>query len=74
MAIVQEMYEINGVPFVRTYSDAGRYVMGGSPEGAYAEANDPASANRTYVEGDVMPADDTAASEILDILLGGDGE
>jgi len=74
MAIVQEMYEINGVPFVRTYSDAGRYVVGGSPEGQYVDANDPASANRTYVEGDVIPADETTAKEVLDILLGGDGE
>lgn len=74
MAIVQEIYEISGVPFVRTYSDAERYVVGGSPEGQYPEANDPASANRTYVEGDVMPAEETTAEEVLDILLGGEGE
>lgn len=72
--IVQEPFEINGIAFVRTYSDAGRYVVGGNPRGVYAEATDPASENRTYVEGDVMPADETTAEEVLDILLGGDGE
>ena len=51
MAIVTETYEINGRQFVRTYSNTNRYVVGGEPYGAYTEANDPADANRTYVEG-----------------------
>ena len=74
MAIVTETYEINGRRFVRTWSDAGRYVVGGVPEGAYAEANDPADANRTYTEGELMPEDERTAQagEILDILLGGE--
>lgn len=48
MAIVQETFEINGIALVRTYSDAGRFVVGGNPHGVYAEATDPVSANRTY--------------------------
>ena len=72
MAIVQETYELNGRQFVRTYSDAGRYVVGGMPEGAYSEANDPAEFGRTYVEGDVIEDGGSEAEEILDILLGGE--
>ncbi len=54
MAIVTENYELNGVPFVRAYSTANRYVVGGVPEGEYVEANDPAALGRTYVEGDII--------------------
>ena len=70
--IVQERYEINGRQFIRTYSDAGRYVVGGNPEGQYAYANDPAEFNRQYTEGDLMPQDDEpTAGEILNIIMGG---
>jgi len=64
--IIQERFTINGREFIRTYSDAGRYVVGGSPEGQYAEAVDPASLGRTYVEGELMPPEeqpDRAAEE-----------
>lgn len=73
--IKTETYTLNGRQFVKTYSDAGRYVVGGSPEGNYEEANDPAEFGRTYTEGDLMPAEDVAAQaqEIIDILLGGEG-
>lgn len=54
MAIVTETFEINGREFIRTYSDAGRYVVGGSPEGQYEEAIDPAEFNRIYTEGDLL--------------------
>ena len=66
-----ETFELNGRQFVRTWSDAGRYVVGGSPEGEYSEACDPAEFGRTYTEGDLMPTDDTDAEEILNILMGG---
>ena len=73
--IVQETYELGGRQFVRTYSDANRYVVGGDPHGAYAEANDPADAQRTYTEGDLMPAEARLESladkaEAYDILTG----
>lgn len=58
MAIKQTHFDVNGREFVRTYSDAGRYVVGGNPEGAYAEALDPAELGRTYTEGDLMPEDE----------------
>ena len=74
MAIVQEHFEINGRDFVRTYSDAGRYVVGGSPEGEYSEACDPAEFGRTYVEGDLIPdgerTDIQDKAEAYDILTG----
>ena len=47
MAVVYEQLEGN---MVRAYSDAGKMIHGGYPEGDYAEAFDPAAANRTYVE------------------------
>ena len=72
--IVQEYYTIGDRQFVRTYSDANRYVVGGNPVGEYTEANDPADAGRTYTEGDLIPAEEGEAQEILDILLGGESE
>lgn len=60
--IVQETYEINGRQFVRTFSNEGRYVVGGVPEGEYVEANDPAELGRSYVEGRAIE-DDAAAAD-----------
>ena len=70
--IVQEHFLVGERDFIRTYSDANRYVVRDGVE--YTEACDPAEYGRTYTEGDLMPADDAEAAEILDILLGGDGE
>lgn len=55
--------------FVRTYSDAGRYVV---RDGAsYVEAVDPAEYGRTYTEGE--PLEDISAEEALDIITGVSG-
>lgn len=70
--IRQEHLTIGERDFVRTFSDAGRYVVRDGVE--YEEACDPAEFGRTYTEGDPIPADETEAAEILDILLGGDGK
>lgn len=67
--IVQEHFDVNGRDFIRTCSDAGRYVVRDGV--AYSEACDPAELGRTYTEGDAMPPVETEAGEILDILLGG---
>lgn len=74
--IVQEHFDVEGRDFIRTYSDAGRYVVGGEPYGEYAEACDPAELGRTYIEGDPMSTEDVMAQteEIMNILLGDDGE
>ena len=68
--IVTETYELNGRQFVRTTSDAGRYVVRDGVE--YGEANDPAEFGRTYTEGDLIPAEgrESNAEEILDIIMG----
>lgn len=71
MAIKQEHFEINGHEFVRTVSDAGRYVVRDGV--SYEEANDPAELGRTYTEGDLIPDDELPEAELLNILLGGDG-
>lgn len=55
--IIQERFTINGREFIRTYSDAGKYVVGGSPEGQYDEAIDPAEFNRIYTEGNLLDSD-----------------
>lgn len=67
--IVQEHITINGKDFIRTFSDAGRFVVGGVPQGEYEEAIDPAELGRTYTEGDPLP--ELPAEEALEILLGG---
>lgn len=69
-----EQITIGTKQFVRTYSDAGFLIHGGSPEGDYAEAIDPADAIRSYTETDIPVDDDTTAEGILNILLGGDTE
>ena len=71
MAIVQEHFELNGVDFVRTYSDRGMMIHGGMPEGDYSVSEDPASFGRTYTETDI-PIEDGTAEEVLNVLLGGE--
>ena len=68
--IVQEHFDVSGRDFVRTYSDAGRYVVRDGVE--YSEACDPAEFGRTYTEGELMPPEDIAAQaeEVLNILMG----
>ena len=71
MAIIQEHFELNGVDFVRTYSDRGMMIHGGMPEGDYSEASEPASFGRTYTETSIPIESDGTAEEVLNVLLGG---
>ncbi len=57
--------------FIRTYSDKGMMIHGGSPEADYAEALDPAELGRTYIETYIPIESEGTAEEILSILLGG---
>jgi len=72
--IIQEHFDVNGRDFIRTTSDAGRYVVRDGLE--YSEACDPAEYGRTYTEGELMPAEERNQSEIeakaeaYDILMG----
>lgn len=50
--IVQEHISIDGREFVRTTSDADRYVVRDGI--SYSEAYDPAEFGRNYTEGEVM--------------------
>lgn len=68
MAIKTEHFDVNGRDFIRTYSDAGRYVVRDEIE--YSEACDPAEFGRTYTEGELMPAEEAEAEEIINILMG----
>lgn len=52
--IIQERFTINEREFIHTYSNTERYVVGGSPEGQYTEAIDPAEFGRVYTEGDII--------------------
>lgn len=74
--IVTETVTINGKEFVKTYSDEKRYIVQDGTGILYTEAIDPASADRTYTEGEVMESETEFASEIeekaaaYDILMG----
>ena len=71
MAIVTEQFEINGRQFVRTTSNANRYVVRDGI--SYTEACDPAELGRTYTEGELMPPDESTIedkAEAYDILMG----
>lgn len=71
MAIVQEHFMVGNTDFVRTYSDRGMMIHGGSPEADYDVAEDPAALNRTYTETNIpVENPDLTDSEILAILLG----
>ena len=67
--IITEHFDVNGRDFIRTYSDANRYVVRDGVE--YSEACDPAEFGRTYTEGEVMDESESTAEEILEILTGG---
>lgn len=58
-----ETLTIGGKQFVRTYSDANRFVVGGVPAGEYAEAIDPAELGRTYIEGGIISDEGDEATE-----------
>lgn len=54
--IIQERFTIYGRDFIRTYSDAGRYVVRDGV--SYGEANDPVEFGRVYTEGELMPPEE----------------
>lgn len=58
--IVQEMISED---LVKTYSDRGMYIHGGMPEGDYAEAIDPVSLGRVYIETDIPIETDDESDE-----------
>lgn len=72
--IIQEHFDVNGRDFIRTTSNAGRYVVRDGI--SYSEACDPAEFGRTYTEGELMPAEERGLSEVedkaeaYDILMG----
>lgn len=69
--IVQTHFDVDGRDFIRTVSDAGRYVVRDGV--SYSEACDPAEFDRQYTEGDVMPVDESELAdkaEAYDILMG----
>jgi hypothetical protein len=69
--IKTEHFDVNGRDFIRTYSDAHRYVVRDGV--SYSEACDPAEYGREYTEGELMPSEEieSEAEEILNILTGG---
>lgn len=68
--IKQETITIGEKQFIRTYSDRGMMIHGGSPEGDYSEALDPAELGRTYTETDTPIDGDSTAEEVVNILTG----
>ena len=69
--IVTEQYTVNGRAFIRTASDADRFIVRDGIE--YIEACDPAELGRTYTEGDLIPEDECVvdAEQLLNIIIGG---
>ncbi len=66
--IATETVTIDGVEFVRTYSDAG---LGITYNGfCYTEAVDPVGNVPLYTECEANPDEEAPPEELLDILLG----
>lgn len=56
---------------VKTYSDKNVYIHGGYPEADYAEAIDPISMNRTYVETDrQIESEEITDEQEFNIIMG----
>ena len=74
MAIITELFDLNGRSFTRTYSDAHRYVVREGIE--YSEATDPTEFGRVYEEGNLIEEEATDAEKleelehIVNILMG----
>lgn len=59
---------------IKTYSDEGFYIHGGSPDGDYVQAIDPPGVNRTYTETDRYIDEAQTMKEkavAYDVLMGG---
>ena len=68
------VYETHG-DLVTAYSDQWVYIHGGSPEGNYATATDPVSAERVYTETDIhiepdMRSEIEQKAEAYDVIVG----
>ena len=76
--IINEFYREreDGVKLYRTYSDAGMMIRQEQTGDMYVEAVDVDYAGYTYTETNIPVEEDTDSSdsEILDILLGREGE
>ena len=72
MAIVEELFDINGTSHVRHYSDSN--LMIASDDGIeYEVAEDLTSLGKVYHEtATPIPSDGSEAEEILNILTGGE--
>lgn len=74
MAIVVERIE-GSTDLIKTYSDKGMMILQEQTGDIYGEAIDVDYAGYTYVETDIpIEEDESSDSEILDILLGREGE
>ena len=75
MAIVVERIE-GSTDLIKTYSDKGMMILQEQTGDMYSEAIDVDYAGYTYVETDIPIEEDeeSSDSEILDILLGREGE
>jgi len=75
--IINEFYREreDGVKLYKTYSDANMMILQEQTGNMYSEAIDVDYAGYTYVETDIpIEEDESSDSEILDILLGREGE
>ena len=72
--IKTEIFTINNISFVRTYSDQGLRIRG--EDGAiYDIAEDPAECGRTYTETDeYIEGEEITAEEALAIITGEEAE
>ena len=57
------IYENIGNDIIKAYSDKKVYIHGGFPEGDYAEAYDPVSMNRKYIETDIPIEEESENAE-----------
>ena len=70
-----ETFFVGEQEMIRTWSDSDVKIHGGSPEGDYDEATDPAEFGRTYTETDI-PVESEETNEgdkaigMVDALLG----
>lgn len=69
--IIPKTFYIGEREYVRRYSDLGVKIHGGSPEGDYDVAEDPADLNRTYIETNIPIDSDSSTEEENDFATAG---
>lgn len=73
MIVHETIKRDDGVNLIKTYSDAGYLLLQNETGAFYSEAVDVENGGYTYTETETASDETVTAEQVLDILMGGDG-